>query len=419
MLESAATYLEVGADDLDADPFLLNVDNGTLDLTEYKNIKLRKHNPKDLITRVSPVKYNSKAECKTWRTFLNLVVPDATVQVFLQRLAGYCLTGSIGEQVVTLLYGTGANGKTTFTNALEFVLGDYGGVIPFASLIHDDRKRGGEVAEGLLKWVTGGPKIKARRLRQDFFEYMPQFKLLLSFNNKPQVRGQDEGIWRRLLLVPFEVTIPKEARDPEFSKKLEAEGSGILNWMLDGYRLWRETGGAAGRSRPYVDARAPVPRPSRRRSGLFGADPQPAAGGHPRLRPLRRQPGPMAAMPFPGHPAAAPLTAKPNLSVTHGRGHPAAAPLTAKPNLSVTHGRGYENTAEARCAGGSGSLSGARLRPPMTKAAGRCRRKAAARSRLRSAVKTLKSTSPVLCRKWHSNRKPTKLKCHWINPRKL
>lgn len=175
-----------------------------------------------------------------------------------------------------MLWGEGSNGKSTLVDLLNWLLGDYALVTPFASLLHTDQRRGGEptpdlarmpgarlvsaaepetgarFAESMLKQLTGGEKMTVRHLRQDFFEFKPQFKLCLSFNNKPYIRGQDEGIWRRLLLVPFNqrfVDADRLKENPgalpkvkDLDKKLHAEASGILNWLLDGYRMWAEKG---------------------------------------------------------------------------------------------------------------------------------------------------------------------------------
>jgi hypothetical protein len=173
------------------------------------------------------VLYDPNAEAPIFHKFIREVVPDDEVRIFLQRFFGYCLTGSTKEQAILMLWGEGSNGKSTLVDLLNWLLGDYALVTPFASLLHTDQRRGGEptpdlarmpgarlvsaaepetgarFAESMLKQLTGGEKMTVRHLRQDFFEFKPQFKLCLSFNNKPYIRGQDEGIWRRLLLVPF------------------------------------------------------------------------------------------------------------------------------------------------------------------------------------------------------------------------
>ena len=245
---------------------MFNAANGTLELGAAGGVETREHRREDLITQASPVAYEPEAEAPTWRAFLERALPDRAVQAFIQRYAGYSLTGDISEQSLVLCYGRGANGKSTLLEVLSHILGDYAKATPFASLLHDDRRRGSEASpdlarllgarlvtaaepevgarfsEAMLKSLTGGERIPARHLREEFFEFSPKFKLWLSFNNRPSVRGQDEGIWRRLLLVPFDVVIPRPERDRRLVAKLKAEASGILNWALDGYRLWAESG---------------------------------------------------------------------------------------------------------------------------------------------------------------------------------
>lgn len=268
MQSEAAPYLTRAAAEMDADPWRFNVDNGTLLLRPESagGVELQEHRREDLITRISPVAYNPEAACPEFQKFLARVLPDPAVRVFMQRFLGYALTGDCSEQVLVLMHGMGANGKGTLVEAVQHVMGDYAMTIPFATLLQDERKRGSEAtpdiarlpgarlvtaaepdmgakfSEGLVKQLTGQDVVTARHLNHGFFEFVPQFKLVLSFNHKPQVRGQDEGIWRRFLLVPFEVVIPPRERDLKLRQKLKAEAPGILNWLLDGLRLWLERG---------------------------------------------------------------------------------------------------------------------------------------------------------------------------------
>jgi putative DNA primase/helicase len=266
MLASAVTYLTKTAADIDADPMLFNCENCTLDLSNHEEIKRRRHSPRDVITRLSPVKFDQKALAPRFKAFLDRILPDKAVQRFMQQWAGISLTGDISVQSLVLMHGTGANGKSTLDEVLRYIFGDYAKTVAFASLLRDDKRRGGEASpdlarlrgaraafasepeqsvqfsEGLIKQMTGGEPITARFLNKEFFEYLPQFKLWLAFNTKPTVRGTDTGIWRRLKLVPFEVTIPPEERDPHLVEKLKAEASGVLNWILDGFRDWRDHG---------------------------------------------------------------------------------------------------------------------------------------------------------------------------------
>ena len=269
MINQAEPHMVKAIADIDAAPWLYNCENGTLNLKEILGADaepLQSHNRQDFISRLAPVRYDGEADAPRWRAFLNDILPDQDVQSFIQRWFGYCLTGDTGEQFVVMLHGQGANGKSTMIDVMTHLLGDYAMTINFSSLLHDDRKRGSEASpdlarlpgaravvaaepeigarfsESLLKSMTGGDVMTVRHLNKDFFEFTPQFKLTLAFNNKPQVRGNDEGIWRRLLLVPFENIIPKAQRDPQLKIKLRAEASGILNWMLDGLRLYLEKG---------------------------------------------------------------------------------------------------------------------------------------------------------------------------------
>jgi len=160
----------------------------------------------------------------------------------------------------------GANGKTTLQELISFILGDYAAVLPFSSLLHNDRQQGGSaspdlarlvgarmvcasepdqgsrLSEALVKQLTGGDTIAARKLHKDFFEFKAEFKLWLTGNHKPNIRGNDDGMWRRIKLVPFNETIPEEERDTELPEKLRDEASGILNWMIKGCLAWKEDG---------------------------------------------------------------------------------------------------------------------------------------------------------------------------------
>lgn len=271
LLEQAAPYLSARVTELDSSPYLLNLPNGTLDLAaervpDMPHASIRPHDPADLISKVARAAYAPDATCPTFDAFMAEILPDAEVRAFLQRWFGYCLTGLTVEQCLVFLYGTGANGKSTLVELLLWILGDYAMTLNFASLYHDDRKRGGEAtpdiaqlpgarmvlasepeagvrfSESLVKTLTGDESIKARNLNKGFFEFTPEFKLTLAGNHKPTIRGQDEGIWRRIHLVPFTVQIPKERRDRKLKDKLRAEASGVLNWLIEGAREALERG---------------------------------------------------------------------------------------------------------------------------------------------------------------------------------
>lgn len=283
IMREAEPHLQKEIDQFDTHHFLLNLQNGTLNLkAEFKGeesfdgIVLEEYEREHLITKVARVSYDREAEAPTFNKFIREVMPDDEVRLFLQRFFGYCLTGDTRNQVIVMFWGEGSNGKSTLMDLLTWMLGDYATVTPFASLLHTDQRRGSEAspdlarlpgarlvsaaepesgarfAESMLKQLTGSEIMTVRHLHKDFFEFKPQFKLCLSFNNKPYIRGQDDGIWRRILLVPFTQRFVDADQLEKFpgalpkienlDKKLKAEAPGILNWLLDGYRMWAESG---------------------------------------------------------------------------------------------------------------------------------------------------------------------------------
>jgi putative DNA primase/helicase len=189
------------------------------------------------------------------------------MRLFLQQWFGLSLTGDTSAHKLVFLYGKGRNGKSVLVNAVSYVAGDYAQSVPIETFLDQGKVRAGgqatpdlaklpgirllrasepeknaKLAEALIKLVTGGEPMDARHLQGDFFTFFPEFKLTIQGNYKPTLSGTDEGIKSRLLLVPFNVTIPKEERDMKLADKLRAEASGILNWMLDGLRSWLDNG---------------------------------------------------------------------------------------------------------------------------------------------------------------------------------
>ena len=245
--------------DLDPDPLLLNLRNCTYDLATEAP---RSHKRDDLITKLAPVDHDEDATCPRWQLFLQRILPDPELRAFVARLVGYSLTGETGEQILPILYGSGANGKSTFNETIKNLLGDYAQVAPSSTfldsrdsipndvarlrgtrfVIASETSEGKRLNEALVKRLTGGDTIVARFLRAEYFEFKPTFKAWLATNHKPEVRGTDEAIWRRLRLIPFTVTIPHAEQDKELKEKLAAELPGILNWALDGYQDWRANG---------------------------------------------------------------------------------------------------------------------------------------------------------------------------------
>lgn len=267
----AAPYLAVAAGDLDADPWRINVLNGTLHIRREAGdtdpVELRQHDPDDLITKLAPVAFDPEAGCPIYDRFLGEVQPQAEMRTFLHQWGGYSLTGDVGEQKLCFFYGKGKNGKSTLVDAWGHVAGDYGETVPIETFLDQGRGRnagaatpdlailpgvrflrtsepekGAKLAEALIKLVTGGEPIQARHLNRDYFKFRPAFKLTMSGNYRPAIDGTDEGIWRRLVLVPWLFTIPKAEIDRGLPGKLAREGSGILNRLLDGLRDYVDRG---------------------------------------------------------------------------------------------------------------------------------------------------------------------------------
>jgi len=238
-------------EDLDRDPWALNVENGTVDL---RSGELREHRREDLITKLAPVEYRPAAKAPTFQAFLERILPSEALRQFLRRAVGYSASGEVSEEALMILHGTGDNGKTTLINAVLDALGDYAmeaapelilakrGSHPteladlfgarFVSARETDEGR--RLAEAVVKQLTGRDRIKARRMREDFWQFDPTHTLFLATNHKPEVRGTDHAIWRRLKLVPFDVKIPEDEKDRELPRKLQAELPGILVWIVRG-----------------------------------------------------------------------------------------------------------------------------------------------------------------------------------------
>ncbi|MHA6896810.1 phage/plasmid primase, P4 family [Ralstonia pseudosolanacearum] len=243
----------------DADPWLLNTPGGVVDLRTGRQ---RPHDRDDRMTKITTA--TPGGDCPTWRQFLAEVTGgDAELQAYLQRMAGYALTGSTQEHALFFLYGTGANGKSVFLNTLSTILGDYAANAAMDTFMETrtdrhptdmaglrgarfvaaiETEQGRRWAESKVKNLTGGDKISARFMRQDFFEFFPQFKLFVAGNHKPAIRNIDEAMKRRLHLIPFTITVPPERRDKHLQQKLLAERDGILAWAVQGCLDWQRLG---------------------------------------------------------------------------------------------------------------------------------------------------------------------------------
>ncbi|WP_461257121.1 DNA primase family protein [Treponema sp. R80B11-R83G3] len=253
--------LNITADDLDGNPWLLNVRNGTIDVVTGE---FREHRQEDMITKLANVEYAPNADCPLWKQFIREIMDYKPELIkFLQTAMGWALTGDNTEQTMFILYGSGANGKTTFLNTIQYLLGDYATSTPTESFMKKntdqytndiarlrgtrfvsttEAEQGRRLSEPLIKKITGNDQITARFLYGEYFNFTPSFKIFMATNHKPLIKGTDHGIWRRIKLIPFTTTIAQEKQDKNLEAKLKQETSGILNWLLEGTANWKREG---------------------------------------------------------------------------------------------------------------------------------------------------------------------------------
>lgn len=274
MMTEGGVTLARRLDEMDANPLDVGCQNGVLRfvVTKHGGVKradvtLVPHDRGQLITKLMGVAYDPDARAPAFGRFLNTVLPDPDVQAFLQRVFGLSMLG-LTEQMLCFFYGDGANGKSVLTDLIASILGDYSASAKIESLTGSNRRGGGDATpdlvpmigarflrasepekgvqwqEGLIKELTGGEPILVRALNKDFVEVRPIFKLVISGNHRPEFRGDDHGIWRRIKLVPFTVQIPEAERIPkaELDAMLLAEAPGVLNWMVQGALNYLEAG---------------------------------------------------------------------------------------------------------------------------------------------------------------------------------
>ena len=261
MVEETKHRLTVQPDEFDRDSMLFNVDNGYIDLASGE---LHDHAVKQMFSQQGNFEYTDKVDAPEWQRFLEQIFDGDTALIeYLQKALGYSLTGSTKEQVMFILHGKGRNGKSIFLETVSNIMGSYAKTIQAETImVHRQSGPNSDIArlkgarlvtssepnegyrldEGLVKQLTGGDKVTARKLYGQEFEFEPQFKLWLATNHKPIIRGTDDGIWRRLMLIPFRVQIPDNKVDRDLKYKLERESIGILNWMVDGALKWQREG---------------------------------------------------------------------------------------------------------------------------------------------------------------------------------
>lgn len=265
--KEAGVDLAVAFDDLDARDLDVNTESGVLrfsviDASEdgggkVADVTVLEHQRDQRMTKMMPVTYDPAAPRDRFEAFLQRVQPDAEMRGFLQRWLGLSMTG-LPMQRLVFFHGGGANGKSVLVDLMARIMGNYAATARIESLTGSNRRGGGEATpdliplmgarmvrtsepdegqrlqEGLIKELTGGEPIQVRALHSDFVEVRPVFKLTMSGNHKPEIRGTDDGIWRRVMLVPFDVQIPESERDPELVAKLFEERCGVFAWLVEG-----------------------------------------------------------------------------------------------------------------------------------------------------------------------------------------
>ncbi len=258
-IAAADPQIAVGPGAWDSHPMLLNTPAGIVDLTTGR---LQAHQRGHLITQITTA--SPGTDCPHWLVFLREVLGgDAELEAYLKRFCGYCLSGSTDAQMFLFLHGQGANGKSVFLRIISTILGSYAATATLETFMASKSDRhltelaglrgarlvlvpeteaGRAWAEGRIKSITGGESIRANFMRQNHFEFVPQFKLVVAGNHRPELRRTGEAMRRRLHLVPFSVTIPPDRRDAHLAEKLLAEADGILGWMIEGCLEWQREG---------------------------------------------------------------------------------------------------------------------------------------------------------------------------------
>jgi putative DNA primase/helicase len=270
----AKADLAVSPEELDTDPMLLNVENGTIEL---RNGALRPHRPEDLITKLAPVEFDPAAHAPRFYKFLKQILVEEELIAFVQRFLGYSLTGSTKERSLAVLHGVGKNGKSTLVELFQDLMGDYSSVAHPNTIMRQsfsdstaqyqlaepkgarfvsvsETKRGVELEEAVVKQITGSDTISARAPYGKPFTYRPQFKLWLSTNHKPEIPEGSEAIWDRMRLIPFTKRFEGKGDDTKLPAKLREELPGVLAWAVRGCVDWGS--GGLGTSKAVEDATA-------------------------------------------------------------------------------------------------------------------------------------------------------------------
>lgn len=265
MIHLAASDDRIQCDhrELDAKPYLLNCENATVELGSGL---YHRHDPADRLTQLAPVVFDPTAKCPKWLDTMGLIFRnDPDLIRYVQTLLGYCVSGDIGEHILPIAIGGGANGKSTVWHVVSSILGtDYAMLANESLLLGDGQghptdkaalhgkrfvpisepEKGAKLREARVKELTGDTTITARRMREDFWSFQRTHKFFLASNHLPKITGTDDGIWRRVKLVPFSVKLSEVTKPIKGFEQLlvRAESSGILNWLIGGFRDWQEHG---------------------------------------------------------------------------------------------------------------------------------------------------------------------------------
>lgn len=273
-MTEAEVPLATRVEALDTRPLDVNVQNGVLRFTATPrpgtyplvSVELLPHARDLRMTKIMTAAYDPEAQARRFQAFLDRIMPDSAMQKFLQRWFGYSMLGLTAEQALAFFYGMGANGKSVISDLMAKLMGTYAASAKIETLTGTNRRSAGDATpdlvnmvaaryvrtsepeqgvkwqEGLIKQLTGGEPILVRALNENFIEVTPIFKITIQGNHAPDIRGMDDGIWRRLMIVPFDIQIPKEERDPLLGQRLLEEASGILSWMVEGAVAYLEGG---------------------------------------------------------------------------------------------------------------------------------------------------------------------------------
>lgn len=268
-LSQLKSDVPVCRDDFDREALAINLTNGTLRFSQDDGdwrVRLDPHDQSDLVSRIGAVDWNPQAKCPMWETHMETVLPDPAVRRFFQACMGYAITGEITEQCIFLLQGKGGDGKSTTIDVIREVMGEYGATGSVESFLHGAVRSGAEASpdmaklagdtrlvciseprigaaldEGRIKQITGGQPISARELHGAPFEYRPRFALIVECNRKPRISGDDDGIWRRIIVIQFPHQF-KGAADKTIGRRLLEEGPGVLRWLVEGTLIWLREG---------------------------------------------------------------------------------------------------------------------------------------------------------------------------------